>query len=86
MRFMPRSDVLSFCFQSSLWWLQRERTGGRETLVEVAIAIQASSGRPGCCGSGQGCDVEGQGQGSPLAAKVGGLGNCGGHETRDGCW
>lgn len=27
-RFTPGSEVLSFCFQSSLWWLRRERTSG----------------------------------------------------------
>lgn len=50
-------------------------------MVEVAIAVQASSDGPWCCGSGQECGVEGQGQGTPIAAKVGGLGNCGDSET-----
>lgn len=73
MIFMLGSDVLGFYFQSSLWWLWRERTGCREALVEIAMAIQASSGRPWCCGSCQGCGVEGQGQRSLVAAEVRGL-------------
>lgn len=40
------------------------------------MAIQASSGRPGCCGSCQGCGVEGQGQRSLVAAEVRGLDRC----------
>lgn len=81
MRFMLGSEVPSFCLQGSLSWLPRERTRGGGTLVEVAVATRAGSGGSGCCGGRQGCRVEGQGKGGPVAAKIGGPGHCGDRET-----
>lgn len=49
--------------------------------MEVAVATRAGSGGSGCCGGRQRCRVEGRGQGGPVAAKIGGPGHCGDHET-----